>query len=302
MLALLADMVFGEPSDRYHPVAWLGKIIALGTRMAPQQGKWRQLFFGGTIVFSVLALAVAVCYLVLIQLKGPFRIVYILVGSLMLKFSFSLRGLIHATEQVKTLLAKEDIDRARDSLKSLVSRDTTGLDERLIISATVESAAENLCDSFTAPLLYFFLFGIPGAVAYRVINTFDAMIGYHGKWEYLGRVAARLDDVANYIPARLSGLTVVLCSYLCRNNPLQAWHVMLRDHSKTASPNSGWLMSAFAGSLQVQLEKPGAYKLGDDCYPLTRDTISSAQSMVIATAVVWVLIGMALKGVYFATT
>lgn len=302
MLALLADVVFGEPPNRYHPVAWLGKIIALEVKKAPQQGKWRQLFFGGAIVFSALALAVAVCYLVLAQLKDSFRIAYILVSSLILKFSFSLRGLICATEQVKALLAKEDIEGAQHSLKSLVSRDTIGLDERLIISATVESAAENLCDSFTAPFLYFFLLGVPGAVAYRVINTFDAMIGYHGKWEYLGKVAARLDDAVNYIPARLSGLTVMLCSYLCRNNPLQVWRVMLRDHSKTASPNSGWVMSAFAGFLRVQLEKPGVYKLGDDCYPLTRDTISSAQLMVIAMAIVWVLIGVALKGVYFATT
>lgn len=295
-------MIFGEPPNRYHPVAWLGKVIALETKKAPQQGKWRQLFFGGAIVLLTLALVVAVCYLVLIQLKDSFRIAYILVSSLILKFSFSLRGLICATEQVKVLLARENIEGARHSLKSLVSRDTIELDERLIISATVESTAENLCDSFTAPLLYFFLLGIPGAVAYRVINTFDAMIGYYGRWEYLGKVAARLDDVVNYIPARLSGLAVVLCSYLRQNNPLQTWHVMLRDHSKTASPNSGWVMSAFAGFLRVQLEKPGAYKLGDDCYPLTRDTISSAQSMVIATAIVWILIGVALKGVYFATT
>ncbi len=191
-------------------------------------------------------------------------IVYVIVAGLFLKFSFSLRGLRQAVDTVKRLLAKDNLEQARLSLKSLVSRDTTELSKSQVISATVESAAENICDSFVAPLFYFFIFGVPGAIAYRIINTFDTMVGYHGQWEYLGKFAARLDDVANFIPARLTALIIVLASLICRKNISQAWHIMIRDHKKTESPNAGWTMSAIAGALEVQLEKAGHYKLGDN--------------------------------------
>jgi adenosylcobinamide-phosphate synthase len=106
-----------------------------------------------------------------------------------------------------------------------------------------------------APLFYFLILGIPGAVAYRVINTLDAMIGRHDQYEYLGKFAARLDDVVNILPARLTALFIVLAAFILRINTRAAWHIMLRDHAKTASPNAGWPMSAAAGALGVQLTK-----------------------------------------------
>lgn len=302
MIAVLLDLFFGEPPNRYHPVAWLGKIITAEMNLAPKRGKWRQAIYGGVIVISTVTLACALCYTVLLQLKELSRLAYIVVAGGMLKFSFSLHGLIRATEEVRRLLSQGDIARARHKLQSLVSRDTRELDEKSIISATIESAAENTCDSFTAPLFYFLVLGVPGAVAYRVINTFDAMIGYHGKWEYLGKVAARMDDIANYIPARLTGLAIVSISSLCRSNAARAWRIMLRDHSKTESPNSGWTMSAFAGALQVQLEKQQAYKLGDNNHPLTTDTIGASEKIVVATAAIWVLLIIAIKGAYVTAT
>lgn len=302
IIAVLLDILFGDPPNRYHPVAWLGRVITAEMNLAPKQGKWRQTIYGGLVVISTVALAWALCYTALLQLKELSRIAYIVVAAGMLKLSFSLRGLIRATEEVRRLLVEGDIARARDKLQPLVSRDTNELDEKSIISATIESAAENTCDSFTAPLFCFLLFGVPGAVAYRVINTFDAMIGYHGKWEYLGKVAARTDDIANYIPARLTGLTIALASCLCRCNASRAWRVMLRDHSKTESPNAGWTMSAFAGALQVQLEKQQAYKLGDNSYPLTADTIGISQKIVVATAAIWFLFIVTIKGVYVVAT
>lgn len=302
MMAVLLDIVFGEPPNRYHPVAWLGKIITAEMKLAPKQGKWCQVIYGGVMVTSTVALTSALCYIALLQLRELSQLAYILVASIMLKLSFSLRGLIRATEEVRRLLAVGDIIQARHKLQSLVSRDTRGLGREPIISATIESAAENTCDSFTAPLFYFLFLGVPGAVAYRVINTFDAMIGYHGKWEYLGKMAARTDDIANYIPARLTALVIVLASYLCRSNAAHAWHIMLRDHSKTESPNSGWTMSAFAGALHVQLEKQQAYRLGDSQYSLTPETISVSQKITIATATIWVLLIIAGKGVYIAAT
>lgn len=298
----MLDLAFGEPSNRFHPVAWLGNIITAEMKIAPKEGKWRQITFGGVTVCLTVVLIVALCYLILHQLEELSRAISVLMGAIILKFSFSLRGLTNAINKVKTLLAKADLSGARDSLKALVSRDTTSLDEKLIISATVESAAENTCDSFTAPLFYFLLFGTPGAVAYRIINTFDAMIGYHDKWEYLGKVAARLDDIANYIPARLTGFTIILASLLCRKKASQSWRIMLSDHSKTESPNSGWTMSALAGALEVQLEKSNCYKLGVNRNALTTGTIDASQKIIITVAAIWVLLSITVKGIYLATT
>jgi adenosylcobinamide-phosphate synthase len=188
------------------------------------------------------------------------------------------------------------------SLKSLVSRDTDELNRSQLISAAVESAAENICDSFVAPLFYFLLFGVPGAIAYRVINTFDAMVGYHGHWEYLGKFAARLDDVANFIPARITALIIVLASPICRKNMSQAWDIMIRDHKKTESPNAGWTMGAIAGALGVQLEKAGHYKLGDNHSLLSLDTIDASRQVILVAAVIWCSIFILAEVIYLVAT
>ena len=128
----------------------------------------------------------------------------------------------------------------------------------------MESVAESTCDSLVAPLFYFLLLGVPGAIGYRVVNTLDSMIGYHGKYEYLGKFAARLDDVLNFIPARLTALLLVLAAFVMKRNGRKAWQTALREHAKTESPNAGWPMAAMAGALDVRLEKVGHYQLGKE--------------------------------------
>ena len=299
LIALILDLIFGEPSNAWHPVAWLGKLIAWETKLAPHRGRLRQLAYGVSMVLITLGLIVTVVFFLLAYL-GKFNfIAYAIVAGLLLKFSFSLRGLRQAVDSVKRLLAKNNLEQARLSLKSLVSRDTSKLSKRQMISATVESAAENICDSFVAPLLYFFIFGVAGAIAYRVINTFDTMIGYHGQWEHLGKFAARLDDVANFIPARITALIIVLASLVCRKNISQAWHIMIRDHKKTESPNAGWTMSAIAGALGVQLEKVDHYRLGDNHLPLSLDTIDASLQIIMVTAIMWCSIFISAEVIYF---
>jgi adenosylcobinamide-phosphate synthase len=137
--------------------------------------------------------------------------------------------------------------------------------------------AENTTDSFIAPWLAFALFGLPGAVAYRAINTLDSMIGYHGKYEYLGKASARLDDLVNLIPARLSALLLVVGSAILPGQKVsRAWRIMWRDHRRTESPNAGWTMSGMAGALGVALEKVGHYRLGDPMRPLEPQDITRA--------------------------
>jgi len=190
-------------------------------------------------------------------------LIAIALGAALLKTSFSLRQLQDEAARTGTLLAREGVTAARGPLSALVSRDIDELSPSLAASAAVESLAENLSDSFVAPLLYYVFLGVPGALAYRAINTLDAMIGYHGRYEYLGRAAAKLDDVASYIPARITAALLVISAGLAGANGLQAVTIGIRDHSRTASPNSGWPMAVMAGALETQLEKPGYYRLGN---------------------------------------
>jgi adenosylcobinamide-phosphate synthase len=272
------------------------------TRLAPKKDRVRQLAYGVSMVLITLGLIVTAVYFWLAYLRELNTIVYVLVAGLLLKFSFSLHGLRQAIETVSRLLAKDNLNQARISLKSLVSRDTGELSKDEVISATVESGAENICDSFVAPLFYFLIFGVPGTIAYRIINTFDAMVGYHGHWEYLGRFAARLDDIANFIPARISALIIVLAALLCRKNAPQAWHIMIRDHRKTESPNAGWTIGAIAGALGVQLEKVGHYKLGDNHSPLSLDTVDTSRQIILVTAAIWCSISVLAEVIYFVAT
>ena len=302
LIALTLDLALGEPPNTWHPIAWLGKLISLEMKLAPDTGKVRQVVYGSSMVLLTLGLIVLPIYFLLAFLKEINPVIYIAIAGLLLKYSFSLRGLGQAVNTVKRFIARNNLTAARTSLKALVSRDTGNLSQSQVISATVESAAENSSDSFVAPLFYFLIFGVIGAIAYRIANTFDAMVGYHGKFEYLGKFAARLDDILNFLPARITGMMMVLAALMCKKNMPQAWHTMLRDHKRTESPNAGWTMSSIAGALGVQLEKVGHYKLGDSHNPLSLDTINASQQMIIAVAIIWGLVFILDKVIYLVTT
>jgi len=302
LIALALDLTFGEPPNTWHPVAWLGTFVSLEKKLAPQRDELVQLAYGIGMVLVTLVLIATPAYFLLVYLKEINSAVYVIAAGVLLKFSFSLRGLRQAVNTVKGFLAHDNLTQARTSLRTLVSRHTADLNQNQVMSATVESTAENTCDSFVAPLFYFLFFGVPGAIAYRIINTFDAMVGYHGEQEYLGKFAARLDDVANFLPARITGLIIVLAAWICKRNTLQAWHIMLRDHKKTQSPNAGWTMSAIAGALGVQIEKAGHYKLGDNHYSLSLDTIDDSLQMMLVAAIIWSFLSILAEVIYFVTT
>jgi adenosylcobinamide-phosphate synthase len=301
-IALVIDLIFDEPGNIWHPVAWLGKLIYLETKWIKRRGKKIQIFLGIIVVLLTTAIITSVIYFIILYLRDSNWWVYIIFTALLFKFTFSFQGLRRAILEVKNLLGSNEIIRARNSLKALVSRNTDDLDNAQIISATVESAAESICDSFTAPIFYFLLFGVPGAVAYRVINTYDSMIGYHGEWEYAGKFAARLDDVINFIPARITALIIVLSTLFTRKCTQGAWKIMLRDRVKTKSPNAGWTMSAMAGALGVQLEKTGHYKLGDNHYSLSLETITDSQHLLIAVISIWSFFVIIAEVIYIVVT
>ena len=302
LLALIIDLLVGEYPRRLHPVVWLGSLISLELRLAPRRGKRAQLSYGAGMVLLTTGLLGAGTYFLLDYLRDVSMFAYIVVAVLLLKSTFSVKELNDVALRVKDFLEGGNLSEARNQVATLVSRDTSQLDSPHLVSATVESTAENVSDSFVAPLLYFLLLGVPGAVAYRVANTFDAMVGYHGEYEFLGKVAARLDDILNFVPSRISALLIVGAAHLLRRDGRAAWRMMLRDHVKTESPNSGWPMSATAGALGTRLEKIGHYRLGNANNPLTASTITWAMRLVNATAGVWLGICIAAMVAWFELT
>jgi adenosylcobinamide-phosphate synthase len=295
---LVIDLTLGDPPSPVHPVSWMGKFISLLVRFGKRKAPAVQFIFGCGVVVLTLSVFVIPVYLLLGYLNGVSAAAFVVTGAVIFKLCFSLRGLRSAALRIKHLLAEDKLSDARFELRSLVGRDTAQLDKSLMVSATVESVAENTCDSFIAPLFYFLIFGVSGAVAYRVINTLDAMIGHHGEFEYLGKFAARLDSVANFIPARITALLIVLAAWVRRENATGAWKMMLRDRNRTESPNAGWTMGAIAGVLGVQLEKVGFYKLGDNNSPLTPNTIDASLQIIMTAAMVWSLMLVAAGVIY----
>jgi len=298
LLALAFDFFPGELPRSVHPVVWMGKLISLMERGVLVRRAGVQLA-GGVAMSLLLILAFALpSYFLLSFLHGLSLTAYVVVAALLLKSTFAFKELRQTALKVRTSLLRNDLEKARSTMPSLVSRDAREMGESEMVSATVESAAENICDSFVAPLFYFLLLGVPGAMAYRAVNTLDAMIGYHGKYEYLGKFAARLDDVLNFLPARISGLLLVAAAYLHHKNGRNAWRVMLRDHGATESPNAGWTMSAMAGALRVRLEKTGCYALGNSGGPLAIQLIGSGVRLldiaVLLCSGLYLIVGVAI--------
>jgi adenosylcobinamide-phosphate synthase len=214
--------------------------------------------------------------------KGIVRLALV---AWLLKSSFALRGLLDAAARVADALGSDELDEARRQLPWLVSRPVEDLDRAHMCSAAIESLGENLADSYIAPLLAYALGGLPAAMAYRVVNTADAMLGYRGELEYLGKAAARLDDVANLLPARLTAAAIVLSAPAVGLTARGALRTAIRDAGRTASPNAGWPMAATAGALGVWLEKPGTYRLGTGAAPDVVD-LTVARRLVIAAAAI----------------
>jgi adenosylcobinamide-phosphate synthase len=277
--ALLVDRILGEYPLPLHPVVWLGKAVSAGVWLAPRRGWWRQLLAGVLLALAVCAASAGGTFLVL-RWVSPFPLLEIVVGTFLLKASFALWELKWAAQRVVRPLEQDDLPRAREALRSLCSRDPTNLGPEALLAGTIESLAENASDSFVAPLFYYALLGVPGAMGYRAINTLDAMIGYRGRFEALGKTAARLDDLANWLPARLTASLLLLAGWLLGHPVAEGWRILRRDAGKTPSPNAGRPMAVVAGLLGVELAKEGVYVLGDPRNPLSPDKAVQAWRLV----------------------
>jgi len=256
LLAVLLDILFGEPPAIIHPVVWMGKLINLLVKNAPL--RYRKLYGLFMVIFCM---GTAVVLGLVVMLLGT-GILGLILAAFFLKSSFSIRMLLISALGIKKDLDAGSIEKVRSELKTFVGRETKGLNERQSASAVIESLAESFVDGILSPLFYFLLLGLPGALAYRMINTLDSMVGYR-KEPYidLGYASAKLDDIANLVPARLS-LIFILIAAIPSGKPFDALKTCINDHNKTASPNSGWPMAAASGALNVRLEKIGYHALG----------------------------------------
>jgi adenosylcobinamide-phosphate synthase len=295
VIAFLGDVLLGDPPNRIHPVAWMGNTIAVFRRVLRFNSPIGQFASGLVLVVTGTAVLGGTGWIIeRLCIELP-PVISIVVQAIVLKCTFTARSLAKAASTVQSALANNDIPLARHEVAyHLVSRDTSSLGSSELAAATIESVAENTSDSIVAPLFFFAVFGLPGALAYRFVNTCDAMLGYRTQeLEWFGKASARFDDLLNLIPARLTALvmlTVGLGSAASRVTNVNAARIWWRDHSLTSSPNAGHPMSAAAGVLGVTLQKRDHYKLAMELPEPTSETISGAIKLLWATAVVTVLL------------
>jgi adenosylcobinamide-phosphate synthase len=265
VLAFLIDLVFGELPDKIHPTLWMGKVIAYLKPKIKNENSKIEKINGVLLGILVIVLFSVPVYLVIFLVHRFLGwLPYIVVSAFLLSTAIAIKCMRQYTLPVVDCLENEDFDKAKDLLPFIVRRDPKGLKKHHIISAAVETIAEGTTDGITSPFFYFALFGVPGAVAFRVINTLDSMVGYKDRNHiYIGWFSAKLDTIANYIPARITAVLMVVAARFLKENWRKSWRILQRDKKKTASLNAGWTLSAMAGALNVQLEKPGFYKIGD---------------------------------------
>ncbi|NRF70465.1 cobalamin biosynthesis protein CobD [Aquincola sp. S2] len=272
---MLIDRLFGEPRTRWHPVAWMGALLAWPQawleRQPPRRG-----WLCGTLAWAVAALLITllawVLEAVVWRLLRPGSglagwAAAALVLGVLLKPLLAWRMLADEVRAVDAALAS-GLDDGRRQLSRLVSRNTATLDPDLVRESAIETLAENLNDSVIAPLLCFVIAGLPGAALYRLANTADAMWGYRDQREWMGKTAARADDLLSWLPARLTALALL-------PRP-RAWRRLRRQAARTPSPNSGWPMAAIALRLGLRLRKPFVYQLNDAGRPPHAGDIAAA--------------------------
>lgn len=263
-LALLFDLLLGDPPNRFHPTAWMGSLIAFLKRFRPYGNRFAEFAYGCFVLLIGIGLTGGIALLLERFAASLPAWAGWLTSGLFLSLTISLRGLNRAARDVQSALEKGDLPEARRLLSwHLVSRDTSQLDASQVSAAAIESVAENASDGIIAPLFFYLIGGLPAAFAYRFANTADSMLGYRdAEREWLGKFPARFDDLLNFIPARITGLFIIFSAPFTGGSLRTAWQIMSRDSLVTASPNAGVPMSAMAGALGVELEKMGHYILG----------------------------------------
>ena len=304
------DALFGDPAWLPHPVVYMGKAISkLEKFLRPRLPKTPQgELLGGAIV--AFCLPVGTFLLTGLVCWGAARL-HPLLGLAIQMFwcgqALAARGLVQESTNVYKELKKPDLPGARKAVSRIVGRDTAELTAEGVTKAAVETVAENASDGVIAPLLYMLIGGAPLALTYKAINTMDSMLGYKNeKYLYFGRIPAKLDDAANYLPSRLAALLWVAAAAFTHNDAKGAWKIWRRDRRRHASPNSAQTESACAGALGVQLAGPAYYfgqyypklTIGDALRPIEPEDILRANRMMYVASSFALAWGCALRALF----
>lgn len=249
----LLDLIFGDPEGLPHPVRFFGSLISFAEKQL-NKGKFR--FVKGMLMVLVLCAGTFFCFYFLIHFMLSHSVpVYFLFATAFVYYALANKGLIAEGKQVFDALKYQGLEAGRKRLSRIVGRDTSNLDSQQIRVAVLETMSENLSDGVIAPLFFYFIAGIPGMLTYKMINTMDSMVGYRNdRYEYFGKFAARLDDVANFIPARITTILMLLVTF-----SLRGWRFVLQYGHQHKSPNAGYPEAALAGILDVQFGGPNVY-------------------------------------------
>ena len=297
LFALAVDLLIGEFPVKIHPVVWVGNLINFFKGILLKHDNKLSGFILAVCVIILSSLIVLVPLLLIkhfLYINESMIYLFKLFAILLLSSTFSVKLLLSSARDVEIDLKNNNLNKARKAVSYLVSRDTNELNKEHIISAVIETLTENIPDSYVSTIFYYSLVGVIAglcgvndfnviilavlaALLHRVIDTLDSMLGYKTEeLKNIGFFSAKIDDVLNYIPARFSGLVIIISAAMLRLDWRKANYILRRDARNCDSPNSGYTMATVAGALDIQLEKEGVYTLGDGFNKLEVDTIEKA--------------------------
>lgn len=297
LAGFLIDCVLGDPARLPHPVVLIGKLISLSEkalRKAFAKTERGELAAGTVMAILVPLISTGVSFGILFGLWKLSPWAYFAISSIMCWQCFAARCLAKEAKKVVRALESDGLEAGRKQVSMLVGRDTEQLTEEQVIKAAVETVAENASDGVIAPMLFMLLFGAIGGFFYKAVNTMDSMVGYkNDRYLYFGRAAAKLDDVLNFVPSRLSALAMIAVCPLLRFDGQNAYRIWKRDRRKHASPNSAQTESVAAGALHVELAGPASYfgkvvkkpTLGDPDRPIERDDVKKTCALMYGASV-----------------
>ena len=304
--AFLIDTLLGDPRSKFHPVVLMGNLILVLEYFLRRdfESSTKKIFKGGVLVLIVVAVSygIGAGISILAGMTGNLT-VQVFIEALVLSFMITPRSLAEAGKEIYFLLSMENLEQARYKVGWIVGRDTKNLNEAEITRATVETVSENTVDGIISPLFYFAVGGLPLAVAYRAINTMDSMLGYKNeRYLYFGRAAARLDDVANFIPARITAILFLISALILNLDFKNAYKILKRDAAKHPSPNGGYAEATVAGALNIRLGGINSYfgvphfraYMGDPNESLQASHILAAIRMMYTATIIFLCLSIAI--------
>lgn len=296
LIGFLMDLLLGERGLFIHPIRIIGLMISWGEKVLLKgslKTKVGQFAIGSILSVSVILISFFVPFMLISILNVIYPPTGWALNTYLCYQIFATRSLKTESMEVHAALIEKDLEKARRMLSYIVGRDTAFLNEEQIAKAAVETVAENTSDGVIAPMIFMLIGGAPLGLLYKAINTLDSMIGYQNeKYQYFGKFAARLDDVANYLPSRITAFLMILSCYICRLNGKEAIRIFLRDRLNHKSPNSGQTESVCAGALCIQLGGANTYfgqmvikkTIGDEGRPANPNDIALANQLMLTTS------------------